>query len=111
MFSNFAREANADAPKKTREFVSALRKDRASFLLSDIFRSLIFILIVVIYACHQLTYTRIKHACMRPYQLALCMFIAVYQKSDKYPIIYLLKILPNPCFTKTCKILLNKGRM
>ncbi len=48
MFGNIAREANADAPKKTREFVSALKKDRASFLMSDIIRSFIFILIVAL---------------------------------------------------------------
>lgn len=48
MFGNIAREANAEAPKKTREFLSALRSDRSSFLLSDIIRSLIYILIIAI---------------------------------------------------------------
>ncbi len=48
MFGNIVRESNSEAPKKTREFVTALRNDRASFLLSDILRSFLFILIVVL---------------------------------------------------------------
>lgn len=48
IFGSIAREANAETPKKSREFVNALRKDRASFLLSDIIRSLILVLIAAI---------------------------------------------------------------
>ena len=45
MTSNFNQSSSADATKKAREFLSALRKDRAAFLLSDIIRSLLFVLI------------------------------------------------------------------
>jgi len=47
MVGNFSRDPNLNATKTSREFVSALRKDRASFLLNDILRSLIFILLAV----------------------------------------------------------------
>ncbi|MBS1497037.1 MAG: YfhO family protein [Bacteroidetes bacterium] len=43
MVANF--KGNPDAQKAAREFVSALKQDRASLLLSDIIRSLIYILI------------------------------------------------------------------
>lgn len=45
MISNFSRDPNMDAAKTSREFVSALRKERASLLLSDIFRSFILVLL------------------------------------------------------------------
>ncbi len=38
-------KGSPDAQKTSREFVSAIRKDRAGFLMSDIMRSLIFVLI------------------------------------------------------------------
>ena len=45
--SNLNKDPNADALKTSREFVNALRKDRSNLLLSDIFRSLIYVLLVI----------------------------------------------------------------
>ena len=46
MFSNISRDPNiTDPTRATREFVSALKKERASFLLNDIIRSLILVLL------------------------------------------------------------------
>ena len=45
--SNLSKDPNVDALKTSREFISALRKDRSELLLSDILRSLIYVLLVV----------------------------------------------------------------
>ncbi len=61
MIGNFSRDPNIDAAKTSREFVSALKKERASFLLSDIFRSFILILlagaIIVLYLKNKINAT------------------------------------------------------
>lgn len=45
MIGNFSRDPNIDAVKTSREFVSALRKERSSLLFADIMRSLILVAI------------------------------------------------------------------
>ncbi len=49
MTSNMSQDPNIDASKKARSFVTALREDRAAFFLSDIIRSLIFVLIAALF--------------------------------------------------------------
>lgn len=48
MLSTFSRDPNLDPVKTSREFLSALRKERAYLLLSDVFRSFVLIVIAII---------------------------------------------------------------